>query len=586
MSSLNFKLIRLGSCLHDQWLKEKTLFQTRLNAERHADELLDCDEVSAGDFLDHLLDVHRRMCRVCSCRKTTSNSRSEVNESKVSLLSPASELPTPHQVLRSGEVTGSCKTTTPESQSRTAQVTADLTSPSTQDGLDHSEELTSQVENQFTNSVYKAEVRDERSPIWISDDEESNDNHGRMLQTETSNVIPTDIQMSSETTEGQRSHFDPSMSVMESCRVHDAEQSDAVGSKPANHNQFMCWDCGQMFDNLTHLQQHCNSSNCSQKQGAVINDYNRASVPMIDDSHISSLNAGPATSQDPSTHTYSQDHSETDIPTRAFNNDLGNRFFQRKRRFHTNIKPFGCAICNKTFTQLAALKEHRHVHDDVRQYACSICNKRFKYRSNLYEHRKTSHRVTQTVVSTYQPARVQSISQVSETISSQGTQDLNHTRQLPLEESPPQQAENHPHLEGVQSGIAINQVRSLAQPNFFTLDDPKKYVCDICGRPFAQSNNLKRHRRTHTKEKPYQCDVCLKSFTQSNTMKEHKKIHSDQKAYGCAFCGKRFRQRSSLDKHKKSYATTEDVACGLCGQKFKQKCTLRVHMANHVIFLP
>ena len=72
MSSLNFKLIRLGSCLHDQWLKEKTLFQTRLNAERHADELLDCDEVSAGDFLDHLLDVHRRMCRVCSCSTTSS----------------------------------------------------------------------------------------------------------------------------------------------------------------------------------------------------------------------------------------------------------------------------------------------------------------------------------------------------------------------------------------------------------------------------------------------------------------------------------------------------------------------------------
>ncbi len=104
MSSLNFKLIRLGSCLHDQWLKEKTLFQTRLNAERHADELLDCDEVSAGDFLDHLLDVHRRMCRVCNSNTATSKTRSEIPESKISLKSPLSELATPHEASRNGEL--------------------------------------------------------------------------------------------------------------------------------------------------------------------------------------------------------------------------------------------------------------------------------------------------------------------------------------------------------------------------------------------------------------------------------------------------------------------------------------------------
>ena len=47
----------------------------------------------------------------------------------------------------------------------------------------------------------------------------------------------------------------------------------------------------------------------------------------------------------------------------------------------------------------------------------------------------------------------------------------------------------------------------------------------MCARnAFRRSGTLKRHVRTHTKEKPYECDVCEKRFRLSQHLKGH--MHS------------------------------------------------------------
>ncbi|KAI1623922.1 hypothetical protein EDD37DRAFT_666616 [Exophiala viscosa] len=49
--------------------------------------------------------------------------------------------------------------------------------------------------------------------------------------------------------------------------------------------------------------------------------------------------------------------------------------------------------------------------------------------------------------------------------------------------------------------------------------------CGVCGRKFSKNEHLRRHDRSHTKEKPYECPVCHKSFARSDVLVRHLRSH-------------------------------------------------------------
>ncbi|CAN3377283.1 hypothetical protein DIURU_003466 [Diutina rugosa] len=69
---------------------------------------------------------------------------------------------------------------------------------------------------------------------------------------------------------------------------------------------------------------------------------------------------------------------------------------------------------------------------------------------------------------------------------------------------------------------------------------PRLFVCQVCTRAFARLEHLRRHERSHTKEKPFACGVCQRKFSRRDLLLRHaQKLHA-----GCSDAITRLRRKS------------------------------------------
>lgn len=62
----------------------------------------------------------------------------------------------------------------------------------------------------------------------------------------------------------------------------------------------------------------------------------------------------------------------------------------------------------------------------------------------------------------------------------------------------------------------------------YFLSGEKPFACtwDNCNRKFSRSDELSRHKRTHTGEKKFVCPVCNRKFMRSDHLAKHVKRHT------------------------------------------------------------
>jgi len=175
---------------------------------------------------------------------------------------------------------------------------------------------------------------------------------------------------------------------------------------------------------------------------------------------------------------------------------------------HTGERPYACRApgCTKRFGQSSTRNFHERSHSDLRPFLCTQCGKSFKQLPYLKNHIRMMHGAEQ---------QRQACPVCEKEFHTQKALRLHKWNRHP--------DERKLMCDQCSKRFKSRQLLLRHQKSVHLLERP--HECNICWKAFSQSSHLNVHMRTHTGEKPYLCSVCGQSFRNSAACKNHLVTH-------------------------------------------------------------
>ena len=195
-------------------------------------------------------------------------------------------------------------------------------------------------------------------------------------------------------------------------------------------------------------------------------------------------------------------------------------------RTHSTEKPLACSLCDFRTKEDANLRRHMLTHTGERPYKCDLCAKDFACKSTLRTHQMGFHGTEKKHSCRFCEYKAKIMSQVRRHERRMHTAPTTVYRcdQCSMRTMDKKKYENH--MLAHESNISFNCQCGLKYTNKSDYDrhvkrahgpekkEKKKYkvppsVCRICGRSYAMTTGLKKHRdRHHPGELFHHCSHC------------------------------------------------------------------------------
>ena len=222
-------------------------------------------------------------------------------------------------------------------------------------------------------------------------------------------------------------------------------------------------------------------------------------------------------------------------------------------KVHTNVKPFVCELCNKSFLRNDFLDNHMEVVHKKNKPKCDICGKKFSRMDVLKRHEKMHMNVSFDC-----KFCMKSFTRKDRLLAHKRTHGIN------------------------------NELK-----------------CSKCPAAFKRRDVLQKHEKLHLQKE--QCPICYKFISSKKKLEIHLELHAKndsntgndtvKNSNKCEHCGKVFARRDLLTKHinklhRLSNSSTEAndsinsttnkrqkaFICDICSKGFTRSCNLRTHI--------